>query len=70
MVPKGGLDPPWVMAWAWIAGAGQDSGNRLVRYLLNLAAIVATCRPWNRAAARSFSDGVRSPRVPAIVEAP
>ena len=39
-------------------------------YLLSFAAIVVTCRPWNRAAASSFSDGFRSPCVPAIVEAP
>jgi hypothetical protein len=39
-------------------------------YPISFAAIVATCRPWNRAAASSFCDGVRSPCVPAIVVAP
>lgn len=39
-------------------------------YFTSLAVIVATWRPWNRAAASSFSLGMRAPVLPAIVEAP
>jgi hypothetical protein len=40
------------------------------RYFTILEASVATCRPWKRAASSSFSEGYRSPAVPAIVEEP
>jgi len=39
-------------------------------YADNFFAICATCRPWNRAAASSFSLAMRSPLPPAIVDVP
>jgi len=38
--------------------------------LVNLEAMAATCFPWKRAAASSFSLGIRSPFPPAMVDAP
>jgi hypothetical protein len=39
-------------------------------YDTSLEAIMATCRPWNRAASSSFSLGIRWPDPPAMVVAP
>jgi len=36
----------------------------------SFAVISATCRPWKRAPASSFSLGIRSPLPPAMVDAP
>ena len=47
---------------------GEDRRWRL--YAFSFKAIRATCAPWYRAPASSLSLGIRSPWLPAMVEAP
>ena len=44
--------------------------RRNAPYRASRAAISATCFPWKRAMASSFSEGSRDPSAPVIVEAP
>ena len=57
---------PFPFAYRWNA---SDLAS-VTRQPFSFAAICATCRPWNRAWASSFSLGCREPSAPAIVAAP
>lgn len=54
----------------YLDAAGRPGRKPLIQRAASLAVIPATCRPWNRAIASSFSLGIRLPSAPARVVAP
>jgi len=53
-----------------MAGEVRGTPHKDFFYLAIFTAIAATCRPWNLAPRSSFSEGMRSPFPPVIVDAP